>query len=123
MIVPAVTVNAADAAPAPMVTDAGVVSSELLSDSVTTVPPVGAAWLSVTEQDALPPALRVDGVHDKEVSAGETIPPEPVTTPPDADTAIAVPLADAAVVLFTPMEVVDAPAAIVSSRWRPRHRQ
>ena len=96
-----------------MVTDVGVVSSALLSERVTIVPPVGAAWLSVTEQDALPPALRVAGVHDKEVSASETIPPDPVTTPPVGDTAIAVPLADAAVVLFTPMEVVTTPAAIV----------
>ena len=112
-MVPAVTVNAAEVAPAATVTEAGVVNSELLSDSVTVVPPVGAAWLSVTEQDALPPALRVDGEHDKEVSAGETIPPDPVTTPPVGDTAIAVPLADAAVVLFTPMEVVAAPVAIV----------
>ena len=74
-MVPAVTVNAR-VAPAATVTDAGVVSSAVV-DSVTVVPPVGAAWLSVTEQDALPPALRVDGEHDKEVSAGETIPPDP----------------------------------------------
>jgi hypothetical protein len=112
-MVPAVTVNAADVAPEATVTEAGVVNNELLSDSATVVPPVGAAWLSVTEQDALPPALRVDGVHAKEVSAGETAPPDPVTTPPAADTAIAMPPADAAVVLFTPMEVVDAPVAIV----------
>ena len=113
MIVPAVTLNVADVAPAATATDAGVVNRELLSESVTVVLVVGAAWLSVTEQDALPPALRVDGEHNKEVSAGKTVPPDPVTTPPVADIASAVPPADAAVALFTPMEVVAAPAAIV----------
>ena len=67
MIVPAVTVNAADAAPAPMVTDAGVVSSELLSDSVTTVLAV-AALLNVTVQVLAALELRVVGLHATEES-------------------------------------------------------
>jgi hypothetical protein len=106
-------VNVAEVAPEATVTEPGVVSRLLLSDSVTTVLPVGAAWLSTAVQDALPPVLRVAGVHDNDVNVGATIPPGPVTTPPVADTAIAVPLADAAVVLLTPMEVVTTPAAIV----------
>lgn len=46
--VEAVTVNVAVLLAAATVTEAGVVSNELLSASVTTVPPVGATALSVT---------------------------------------------------------------------------
>ena len=67
MIVPAVTVNAADAAPAPTVTDTGVVSSELLSDSVTTVLAV-AALLNVTVQVLAALEPRVVGLHATEES-------------------------------------------------------
>ena len=62
MIVPAVTVNVADAAPAPMATEAGVVNNELLSDSVTTVLAV-AALLNVTVQVLAALEPRLVGLH------------------------------------------------------------
>ena len=43
-------VKVVEVEPAGTVTDAGVVSSALLSDSVTEVPPVGATLVSVTVQ-------------------------------------------------------------------------
>ena len=61
-MVPAVTVNVADVAPAATVTDAGVVSSELLSDSVTVVLAV-AALLNVTVQVLAALEPRVVGVQ------------------------------------------------------------
>ena len=66
-MVPAVTVNVAEEAPAAMVTDAGVVSSELLSDSVTAVLAV-AALLKVTVQVLAALEPRVVGVHASEES-------------------------------------------------------
>ena len=66
-MVPAVTVNVAEVAPAPMVTDAGVVSNELLSDSVTVVLAV-AALLNVTVQVLAALEPRVVGVHASEES-------------------------------------------------------
>ena len=66
-MVPAVTVNVADVAPAATVTDAGVVSSELLSDSVTVVLAV-AALLNVTVQVLAALEPRVVGVHASEES-------------------------------------------------------
>ena len=50
-------------APAATVTDAGVVSAVLLSDTVTAVPPVGAAAEIVTVQLVLPPDTTEVGVH------------------------------------------------------------
>ena len=47
-MVAAVALKVAEVEPAATVTDAGVVSSALLSDTVTEVPPVGAALVSVT---------------------------------------------------------------------------
>lgn len=55
VIVNALAVKVALVAPAGTVTEAGDVSNELLSISVTTVPPVGAALLSVTVQRLLAP--------------------------------------------------------------------
>ena len=66
-MVPAVTVNVADVAPAATATDAGVVSSELLSDSVTVVLAV-AALLNVTVQVLAALEPRVVGVHASEES-------------------------------------------------------
>ena len=70
MIVPAVTLNVADVAPAATATDAGVVSSELLSDSVTVVLAV-AALLNVTVQVLTALEPRVVGVQasDESVTA------------------------------------------------------
>ncbi len=63
VIVPAETGKLADLAPAATVTDAGVVSSELLSERVTTVPADGAALLRVTVQLLVPPELIVAGLQ------------------------------------------------------------
>ena len=49
-IVPVVTVKFADLAVAATVTDAGTVRVELLLESVTLAPPVGAGWVRVTVQ-------------------------------------------------------------------------
>ena len=61
--VPAVTVKLALEAPAATVTDAGVVRDELLSDSVTLAPPVGAAPDSVTVHVDVPPDVTLVGEH------------------------------------------------------------
>ena len=66
-MVPAVTVNVPAAAPVVMETDAGVVSKELLSDSVTVVLAV-AALLNVTVQVLAALEPRVVGVHASEES-------------------------------------------------------
>ena len=66
-MVPAVTVNVPAAAPVVMETDAGVVSSELLSDSVTVVLAV-AALLNVTVQVLAALEPRVVGVQATEES-------------------------------------------------------
>ena len=66
-MVPAVTVNVADVAPAATATEAGVVSSELLSDSVTVVLAV-AALLNVTVQVLAALEPRVVGVQASEES-------------------------------------------------------
>jgi hypothetical protein len=50
VMVPAVTVKLAEVAEAATVTEAGVVSRVLLSERVTTVPPLGAAALNLTVQ-------------------------------------------------------------------------
>ncbi|HUI58056.1 MAG TPA: hypothetical protein VLY04_23945 [Bryobacteraceae bacterium] len=57
--VPVVALNVAEVAPAATVTDAGTVKAALLLDSVTALPPAGAAWFSVTVQvlEALGPRL------------------------------------------------------------------
>ena len=47
---PAVALKVAVVAPAATVTEAGTVSRALLLASVTLVPPVGAAWVTVTVQ-------------------------------------------------------------------------
>ena len=68
MIVPAVAVNVAAVALAATVTDDGTVSSELLSDTVTAVPPEGAALDSVTVHVLFPAEVRLVGVQLSEVS-------------------------------------------------------
>ena len=66
-MVPAVTVNAAEFAPEATVTEAGVVRSELLSDSVTAVLAV-AALLRVTVQVRAALEPRVVGLQLNEES-------------------------------------------------------
>jgi hypothetical protein len=55
----AVALNTAVLLPAATVTEVGVVKSVLLSERATTVPPVGAALLSVTVQLLTPPDASV----------------------------------------------------------------
>jgi hypothetical protein len=55
-------------APAATLTEAGIVTNALLSESATTAPPVGARLLKVTVQEAVVPEPRVAGVHANEVS-------------------------------------------------------
>ena len=62
---PAVAANVADVLPAATVTDAGTVSAELLADSATLRPPVGAACVRVKAQVDLPFAIILVGVHDR----------------------------------------------------------
>ena len=66
-MVPAVTVKLAEVAPEATVTEPGVVSRLLLSDSVTAVLPV-AAWLKVTVQVLAALEPRVVGVQVSEES-------------------------------------------------------
>jgi hypothetical protein len=60
VIVPAVAANVAIVLPAATVTAAGTVSDAVLSDSVTTAPPV---FDTVTVHVALAPDPRLGGVH------------------------------------------------------------
>ena len=60
MTVPAVAANVAVVLPPPTVTEAGIVNAAVLSDSVTTAPPV---LDTVTVQVALAPVPRLAGVH------------------------------------------------------------
>ena len=68
--VPPVTVKVPVLAPAATVTEAGLVSAVLLSDSVTVEPPLGAAADNVTVHVALPPDPTLVGLHCNEVTAG-----------------------------------------------------
>jgi len=69
-IVPAVAVNVVEVAPADTVTEAArTVSSVLLLDRSTTVPPLGAALLSVTVQVVAAPELKLLGLQASEDSA------------------------------------------------------
>ncbi len=69
VIVPAVTTKAAEVEPAATVTEAGVVSSELLSESVIKDPPAGAAAVSVTVQVLVVWEARLVGVQASEDKA------------------------------------------------------
>ena len=59
----------AEVAPALTFTEGGVVRTPLLFDTVTVVPPAGAALVSVTVQVLLPFAPRLVGLHPKAESA------------------------------------------------------
>jgi hypothetical protein len=77
-----VTVNVALVAPAATVTLAGVVDDVLLSDSVTTAPPVGAAPFKVTVPvEGLPPNT-LAGFMTTDESARGSIVREPVCVEP-----------------------------------------
>ena len=81
-------------APAATVTEAGVVTRALLSDRVTTVPPVGAVASSVTVQLAVPVPVTEDGVQVSEVNLTGTD-TGTVTTPGVAPLVILSPTAEA----------------------------
>jgi hypothetical protein len=114
--VPAVTWKETDVDPAGTVADAGVASSELLSDNATVCPPVGAPALRVAVHVAEAPLLRPDGAHTSEVSAAAvpTVPPVPAApaVPPVANTEINVPARDAATLLLNPMATAETLAAV-----------
>ena len=93
VIVPAVAVNVALVAPAGTVTDAGTVISALLLESVTTMPPVGAACLRVTVQVEDPPVASDVGLQFRLLMPTGTL---TVILPPVAPDAMLVPVDDAA---------------------------
>lgn len=66
----AVAVNRTEVEPAATVTEEGTVSAELLSETVTTWPPVGAALERVTVHEEVPPELTEEGVHRRVLMMG-----------------------------------------------------
>jgi len=62
------TVNDALVEPAATVTDPGTLAAELLLDSVTTAPPLGAGPLSVTVPVEEPPAVTLEGLRESDAS-------------------------------------------------------
>jgi hypothetical protein len=112
-IAPAVAVNVAVVAAAATVTDEGTVSSRLLLEMATAVPPAGAAPLNVTVQFAVPEPARLTGRHATEVRTIGGDPPPPVTTPPVGESVMALPDAEDARLLPTPITVLVTPEAIV----------
>jgi hypothetical protein len=67
---PAVAVNVAVLEPAGTMTAAGTASAARLLESVTVAPPVATGCDIVTVHVAVPPGVRVDGVHVTEVRDG-----------------------------------------------------
>jgi hypothetical protein len=63
---PALAANVAVAAPAPTVTEAGVLRAALLSEIVTCEPPAGAPWVRVTVQVLVQLLPRVVGLQANE---------------------------------------------------------
>ncbi len=96
--------------PAATVTDPGTLRLVLVLVRVTVAPPAGAAPDRVTVQVELPELLKVAGRQDREVTVGHA---PPVTVPPVAERGMAVPAAEAATVLLTPIAVVATPTAMV----------
>jgi hypothetical protein len=70
VIEPAVAANEAEVAAAATVTDVGTLRSPALLERETKAPPAGAAFDSVTVQVAVVPLLRLDGLHDTELTTG-----------------------------------------------------
>ena len=62
-MVPATALNVADVAPAATLTEAGVVSNELLTETATLTPPAGAGSRMVTVQVLVVPDVRLVGLH------------------------------------------------------------
>jgi hypothetical protein len=81
---PVVAVKPAVVAPAPTVTAAGTLRTALLEERVTAAPPAGAALLSVTVQEDVPPEITEAGPQARAVvvTVGVVtviVPPVPVT--------------------------------------------
>jgi hypothetical protein len=72
-MVPAVALKVVEVDAAGTLTEAGVVSRALLSESEMTVPPVGAAELKVTVQVLAAPEARVVGLHASEERLTEAV--------------------------------------------------
>ena len=111
LTVPVVTLKVAVAAPAATVTEAGTVRTALLLDKVTSAPPVGAAPDRVTVQVEELEPLRLEGLQDKELTVGKETPE--VTVPPTPVRPMEEPVAEAATVLVTPMDMLVTPEATV----------
>jgi hypothetical protein len=73
--VAAVAVKLAEVAPAGTVTEAGTGSAVLLEDSAMTLPPAGAAAVSVTVHVVDAPDIRLAGAQTSEEAAGPPPPP------------------------------------------------
>jgi hypothetical protein len=110
-MVPAVAVKMTVVEAAGTLTEAATGSRVLLLESETLVPPVGAAELRVTVQVVPPKLVIVDGAQDNELRDGAAAPP--VTVPPVAERAIALPAPEDATALVIPIDVLVAPVAIV----------
>ncbi len=68
VMVPAVAEKVAVVAPAATIAEAGTVSRVLLSDTITVVPPLGAAWFNVAVQVAAVPEFKLVGEQVRPVS-------------------------------------------------------
>lgn len=100
----------AEVLPAGTVTEAATGSRPLLLERATEVVPE-VAPLRVTVQVVLPEMVIVEGVQDRELRDGAA--PPPVTVPPETESGIALPCAEAAVALVIPIGTLIAPAAMV----------
>jgi hypothetical protein len=102
----------AELAPVATVTDAGIVSRELLSDKVTVVAPE-AVWLKPTVQVVEAPEVTLPGLQPKDVKVGGTA---VVIVPPVAVAGIAVPAAEVLSGLVTLIVVPELVADSVTVR-------
>jgi hypothetical protein len=103
--------------PAGTVTLPGPVTLELLSDSVTANPPLGAAPLSATVHEDDPGAFTLPGVHERLLNVTGTGIWVTVIVPPVPEVGIEVPPPVVPEVLLsvTGMLLLDAPEAIVKA--------
>jgi hypothetical protein len=114
-IVPAETWKLAVLLPAATATEAGVDKTALLSESATTIPPVGAALFSVTPQTLTPPDWSVAGLQINPVgrTAGKSFSGNVVEDPLRLAVMVAVVAVATAVVVTTNVAVL-LPAATVT---------
>ena len=107
-------------APAATVTEGGTARAGLLSDTPTTVPPLGAACDKVTVQVTFPGGVSELGVHVRPVSVGDACHPWTVMVPPLPETATALPSPKDPIVLPTemgtdPLLVAEASVAVTTA--------